>query len=266
MPSLDQVAEAQVVKLLLLGNSGAGKTGALGSLAAAGYRLFIADFDSGTDILLDEKILPREARSRVYVKNFYDKHLLTGGKATAQPKGIKDFISALSKWREGDEDLGNIYSWGPKDVFVIDSLTFLGNACMNEALSLSGHLGQRPTQPDWGAAIDQQESIIEMLYNPAVKCNVVITSHLAPISGDAAETGGVTRMFPSALGKKLPTKISRYFNNVVLIRKSGSGEKVRREFVTTATTDTDLKAAKPSKVPAIMEPDLGKLFQALLAS
>ncbi len=265
MPSLEQMKESQVHKILLLGNGGSGKTGLLATLAEAGYRLFIFDFDSGTDILLDPKILAPAFRKNVFIQNFYDKHVIAAGKATVQPRGIPDFINALGSWKEGNENLGSIHTWGPKDVAIIDSLTFLGNACLNEALRISNHLGQRPTMPDWGTAIDQQESIIEMLYNPAVKCHVIVTSHLTPIGTNAPEAGGVTKLFPSALGSKFPPKIGRYFNNVVLLRKTGHGAAVKRELVTTATVDTDLKVSKPSKVPPVLEPNLAKLFELLSA-
>ena len=55
--TLETHTSATIVKMLLLGRSGAGKTGHLGTLAKAGYRIFLADFDSGLDILLDPKVL-----------------------------------------------------------------------------------------------------------------------------------------------------------------------------------------------------------------
>ena len=41
------------------------------------------------------------------------------------------------------------------------------------------------------------------------------------------------------------------------------GAKVTRELHTSATFDIDLKVSKPSVVPTVMEPDLGKLFALL---
>lgn len=40
-------------QLLLIGDSGTGKTGALASLARDGYRLFIIDLENGSKILRD---------------------------------------------------------------------------------------------------------------------------------------------------------------------------------------------------------------------
>ena len=52
MPSLSSLtSSAAPVKLLLLGQSGAGKSGSLASLAAAGYRLRILAYDDGLSVL-----------------------------------------------------------------------------------------------------------------------------------------------------------------------------------------------------------------------
>ena len=250
-----------MVKLLLLGETGAGKTGALGTLAAAGYRLFIADFDNGLDILRDPKVLDPKFQDKVFFKTFYDKTQILGGNIVPSATGYTDFGKAMGKWLEGTEDLGGIYTWGPKDVFVIDSLTFLGNMIMNYVLQLAGRSGQKPQLQDFGTAVDTQEAIIETLYNPAVKCNVVVTAHIQRQEDQSA--GNIVKGFPSAIGKKLPPKIGRYFNSMVQIKKSGMGGAVKREMHTVATHDIDLKVSKPSIVPAVMPPDLGKLFELL---
>ena len=233
----------------------------LATLAAAGYRLFIADFDNGLDILKDPAVLDPQFHANVFFKTFYDKNMLMSGKMLPQASGFAEFTVAMGDWKEDGKSMGGIYSWGDKDVFVIDSLTLLGNAIMNQVLQLSGKAGQKPSLPDFGNAVDTQEAVIETIYNPAVKCNIVVTAHLQRQGDDAS--GGAQKAFPSALGKKLPPKIGRYFNTTVLIKKTGMGAKVIRELHTSATFDIDLKVSKPSVVPTVMEPDLGKLFALL---
>ena len=263
MATLSDQQGSKIVKMLLLGDSSAGKTGALATLAIAGYRLFIADFDNGLDILLDKKVLPEEFRKNVFVKNFYDKNTLLGGAIRPEATGFTNFVNSMGDWKEESGSLGSIYTWGAKDVFVIDSLTFLGNAIQNHIMKLANRVGQKPQIQDFGAAIDGQESVIETLYNPAVNCNVIVTAHLNMTKDELQ--GGLQKAMPSALGQKLPAKIARYFNNVVLIEKTGTGAKVERKLVTTATHTTNLKVSKPSTVPPIMEPDLARLFDLLLA-
>jgi hypothetical protein len=52
MPNLKDHQSSQFTKLLLIGDSGSGKTGALTSLVGAGYKLRIWDFDNGLDPLV----------------------------------------------------------------------------------------------------------------------------------------------------------------------------------------------------------------------
>ena len=51
MPLFDQFAASQTIKALFMGHSGAGKTGALAALAAAGYNVRVLDLDKGVEIL-----------------------------------------------------------------------------------------------------------------------------------------------------------------------------------------------------------------------
>ena len=51
MASIRNHRASEVTKLLLVGDSGSGKTSSLASLANAGYNLRILDFDDGLAIL-----------------------------------------------------------------------------------------------------------------------------------------------------------------------------------------------------------------------
>src|ERR1700757_5239481 len=51
MATIDNHPVTESTKLIVLGHSGSGKTGALASLAAVGYKLYILDLESGSDIL-----------------------------------------------------------------------------------------------------------------------------------------------------------------------------------------------------------------------
>lgn len=63
MASIKEHTSADVTKLLLVGDSGSGKTAALASLANAGKNLRILDYDDGLSILPD--LLTPEGVSRV---------------------------------------------------------------------------------------------------------------------------------------------------------------------------------------------------------
>jgi hypothetical protein len=261
MTSLAEHQSATTVKLLLFGNSGVGKTGALGTLAAAGYRLFVFDFDNGLDILLDPKVLAPEFRKNVYYKLLQDKPAVAGNALVPQATAWKAFTSSLSNWKEGTESMGGFNTWGEKDVIVIDSITLLSDAAFTEALAIGGRLGQRPQIQDYGAAVENIQAVFELLYSSHCKANVVVTSHLAIAADDFS--GGANKALASVLGKKLGPKLPRYFNNVVCIEKYGIGAGIGRRMQTAGTALVDLKVSKPSVVPPTMEPDLAKLFALL---
>lgn len=260
MPTMDNYTPDSAVKMLILGRSGAGKTGLLGSLAKD-YRIFVADFDNGLSILRDPKVVLPEFRKNIYYKTYYDKSQIIANKLVPTASGFTSFVQDMGDWKEDGKSLGGLYSWTESDIFVIDSLTFLGNMILNHVLQLAGRPGQKPQLQDFGAAMDAQETIMETIYNPAVKCNILVLSHIQ-YQGDEANAS-MQKGVASAIGKKLAPKIPRYFNNVIQVTKSGSGANVKREIHTAATFDVDLKVSKPSKVPPVMEADLAKLFSLL---
>lgn len=273
MPTLDQHKSAELVKLLILGNSGTGKTGSLGSLAAAGYRLFICDFDNGLDILLDEKVVPVEARKNIYFRSLQDRPVKVGDKLIPRATAWQEFMKVLGDWKEAGPEgggnapgpakstsLGNFTTWGPKDVLILDSLTFATQRAFDDALQLAGRLGQRAQIQDYGAALESIEAMLEMLYGDICKCNVIMTAHLQ-MAGD--ELSGARKALPNVLGQKLAPKVPRFFNNMILAEKTVVGNTITRRFQTMGTHVVDLKTSKPSAVPAVIPPDLAKLFAVL---
>lgn len=235
MPTLDTFSSDKPIKLLAIGRSGSGKTGALSSLADAGYRLIIADFDNGLDALVN--FAKPASLKNVHYQTFTDSIKGSGGMIV--PKGactaFPGFLRNLDKWRVKDpdgegytEDLGSIYDWGPNDIFVIDSFTHLGNAAMRLAVSLGGRSGKQPQIQDWGEAMRQSEEVLAMLYDDSIKCNVIVNTHITYVD----EVEGISG-YPSALGNKLPPKVGSYFNTTLLFRSKGSGANARREITTT---------------------------------
>jgi predicted GTPase len=49
MPTFENFTEAQSIKMLYMGNTGAGKTGSICALAAAGYNVRVLDLDKGVE-------------------------------------------------------------------------------------------------------------------------------------------------------------------------------------------------------------------------
>jgi hypothetical protein len=251
MPNLTKHQSSQTTKVLVLGDSGGGKTGALASLAASGYNLRIIDVDNGLDVLTNLLSDPSseyykrdpKAASRVEYETLTDSMKSSGGtirpaKATVWQRAVK----LLEDW----PSLGSVTTWTPQDVLVIDSLTMLSTAALNFVLALNGRLGGHPQLQDWGAGQTLIESFVQALYDESVRCNVVMNCHIKYVG----EENGPARGYPNTLGQALPPKIGRYFNSILLVRSVGQGTKLSRKVLTSPTGLIELKNTAPLKVQA----------------
>ncbi len=273
MPALGQHQSSDIVKMLFIGPSGAGKTGALASLASAGYNLRILDMDNGLDVLanvLNDPKSPysKDAGARVCFRTLTEKMKNVAGKvlpasATAWPQAI----SMLTDWKdppgtEGAVALGPVSSWGPNDILVIDSLSMLSTAAMNFCLSLNARLGQRPHQSDWGEAQGLVEGLLQMLYSDSIKCHVIILCHIKYIG----EEGGPQTGYPNTLGQARPPKVGTYFNNALMAQTRGTGASQKRLILTNTTGIVELKNSAPLRVAREypLETGLADYFKALL--
>src|SRR6185312_12516236 len=72
MPTLADHPSSSVIKLLNIGESKTGKTGALASLVKAGYTLHILDYDNGLDILQTALRGDNAALARVHFATLRD--------------------------------------------------------------------------------------------------------------------------------------------------------------------------------------------------
>jgi len=223
MASLDELAASSFTKLIVVGDGGSGKTGALASLVLDGYNLKIADFDAGTQVLAS--IL--RAKNPALLKNVevevFKNKLKAGADGKVRLQGAADALGRSMK---------KLTEWsgtcGPKDVIVLDSLTFMGKVAMDYILQLTSR-EEKPEIQDWGAAMALCEKAVALLMSDAVATNVVMNTHINWTEG---EGGGVVRGYPNVLGNKLSPIIGTYFNTVLVLKTTGSGESRKREFAT----------------------------------
>lgn len=250
MTKLANHASASVTKMILLGDSGAGKTGALASLADAGYNVRILDLDNGADVLanlLNDPKSPykKEALGRVDYETITDPMKNVNGKLIPkQAKVWQSAVKLLDNWKTETADFGPISTWTPQDVLVIDSLSILGNASLNFITAMNGRLGQKPYQSDYGDAQALIESLMQMLYDESVRCNIIVNTHITYVGGE----GQIERGYPSCVGSKLPQKIGRYFNTILMVKSQGSGASVRRKIITSTVPLVELKNTAPLRV------------------
>jgi hypothetical protein len=199
------------IKLLLIGKSGAGKTGALASLVAAGYRLRIIDTDKGVRPLRSLLMDPRYPYAKIIAAQGIDlgeavryepininmklRSITTRlpGKdqnrttsetllAPVDAKAWARVLTLLDNWKDDEVDLGPVTSWTTKDVLVIDSFSTLAKCVYYFSQSLNGRLGARDQgydyQRDVGEAQSQLTRLLELLYSSTVPCNVIVVSHI----------------------------------------------------------------------------------------
>lgn len=265
MPSLKDHHSSTTTKLLFVGDSGSGKTGALASLASAGYKIRILDLDNGVDVLSDllsSGRYAKDAKENVEYVTITETMKNIGGKLIPVKASVwPRTTSMLSDWVDGTTKLGSITEWDSNAVLVIDSLSMLSDAALAYILSMNGRLGQHPHQADWGLAQALIENLLRMLYDVSVKCNVIINCHVKPMGDDT----GPDKFYPNTLGKALPPKVGRYFNTVLLAQTTGRGQNVKRQIFTTSQGTIECKNTAPSKVlPAYpLETGLADYFAAV---
>lgn len=253
MASLDDNKTANAVHALNIGHNGSGKTGALISLAQAGYKIRVLDFDGGAEILKqlltdkDGKKLP--GYENIDVETYIDKYAPQQGTGAMRPiptcNAFEKAMTCLTNW----PGFGSPMTWGTDTVLVIDTLTSSGRAAMNHVAKMKGKLTSikkedlHPSQPDWGDAMGLQENLMAML--SSLPCHVIVNSHVTFVTrdGEMADEG-----FPSALGSKLPPKIGGYFNSILYTTKEGMGQNKKRVIQTKSSSLVQTKTSAPGKV------------------
>jgi len=234
MPSLDDHQSNKIVKLLLIGDSGSGKTGALASLALNGYRLFVLDFDNGLDSLKSNiKRVDPTKLANVEYQSLRDKikSVGPGGPVfNGMPDAFSRAMKLLDSW-EGQKTS----QLGENAVVVIDSLTFLSESAFNRASSLNP--GAKDRRQIYGAAQDAIENTLALLTGSEFATNVIVISHVKYMD----RPDGTTKGYPTAVGAALSPKIPAYFNSVALCETTGAGIKIQRNIRTQSTALIDLK-------------------------
>jgi hypothetical protein len=237
MPSLEQHQSSEFTKLLLIGDSKSGKTGALAPLTKK-YKLRILDFDNGLDALAQivKRDNPADLKN-IEFRTIRDKMIATplgpmvGGTATAFIDGIK----MLDKWQYGDTDFGKPAEWGKDVILVLDSLTFMADAAFHfrEPLVPRSKDGKYDVRAVYKDSQDAIESVLALLTSESFRTNVIVISHVRYVDNP----DGTKKGYPTAVGAALSPQIPRYFNSVALAQTGPGG---KRQIQTAATAMIDL--------------------------
>lgn len=273
---------SRAIKLLLTGDSGVGKTGAIVSLILAGYKVRTIDVDNKIDIILHCLHEPKSpyyaAAQRLNLNEAFRYETVnhkmitmdTGKQVRIQPASATVWpkIEKLChEWREpGGVFLGPISSWGTDTVLVVDSFTFAGFAALYYVQELNGHLGGESSGNTWrrdiGGAQDHLDTVLKLLCSDSTKCHIIVITHInylsesynedkqtgkrtLAISSNASDIFGVARAYPSAIGRALGPRIGAYFNNVLEMKTEGMGSNARRRIYTIPTGTVNVKTSAP---------------------
>lgn len=247
MPTLDKHQSNEYTKLLIEGDSGSGKTGALTSLVSAGYKLRILDFDNGLETLKQFvlKECPQNVGNVEFVTLRDRRKAGPEGPQVVKPDAFIRAIKLLDAWKykdvEGREiDLGVPAEWGPDTILVIDSLTFMSDAAFDfrEPLTPRSRDGKYDMRAVYKDAQDAVEGVLALLTSESFRTNVIVISHIKYVDNP----DGTRKGYPTAVGSALSPVIPRYFNTVALCQTSAGG---KRTIHTESTAMIDLKNPKP---------------------
>lgn len=262
MPVLAQ-PKASFNKMILLGDSGSGKTGALISLIAKGYKVHVLDFDAK----LQNGILPRLVAKHcpdkfsnidfIALRDNYSGLGTNFAMFKGLPSAFSDGMKALDKWQNGS----NPSEWGDGHVLVLDSLVFAGDAAQNWAYSMNP--GSKDPRQWYYSAQDAVETMLAKLTSDHFKAHVIVNAHV----GIQTRPDGAMKGFPVAVGKALGPTIPGYFDTMALVERRGVGKDEKRFIRTISTTLLDLK--NPASIdPAMLseypiETGLAQFFETL---
>ena len=208
MPSIANHQSNNFTKLLLLGDSKAGKTTSLASLVNAGYMLRILDLDNLLDGLKDRIFAEcADMAKNVEFRTLRDKYKTgpLGPMVDGTPKAFIDAMKMLDDWKYDDINLGKPNAWGPDCILVLDSLTRLCDAAYAYHVALAGP--KADGRAVFFAAQRAVEMVLANLTSEHFETNVIVICH--GIYQDLPD--GTTKIFPSGLGQKLSPKIPSYF-------------------------------------------------------
>lgn len=273
MPRFNQLGLPPTIKMMYLGHSGAGKTGSLASLAAAGYRVRILDLDNKAHILRDLVTNPKsmytqyrpglwtaeqaaKAADNISYVTVTEGFNIRG--SNAYPKGDSwlRIGQMLNDWKDGDDCPGNLGKWGSDDVLVIDSFSRYCEAAMYYQLSLSGHITQGPQvgnlgTNDYSQAYNLIRNQLQLLKSDEVKCNIILVCHIVFMEpgGPQVNANRQQRGFPQVFGRaNISPQISQYFSHSIRATQTGNHPSIARTILTNNDENVELINPAPFSI------------------
>jgi hypothetical protein len=216
-------------KIILIGDSGTGKTHALRTLIDAGLTPFIIFTEPGMEVLgdiLDKchwryvgSVSPSWTGLEAILKNIniLDFEGLTKLRDSnkTQYTGLFDVVHQCNHFvDQHGQDWGDVMNFGTDKVLCLDSFTGLGD------LGRQLMVGNKPLMAPGEYQVVQNS--LKFIYEKLVKechCPIVMTAHIAREQDEL--TGGTTLMVKT-IGKALAPEVPIYWSDVVQTKRTGS--------------------------------------------
>ena len=266
MPALAQRVLHYPIKALLIGNSGAGKTGTLASLAEE-YELGIVDADNGLDAL--QYHTSQNLLSRIHYVTYRNKMKPARPKPVVkgEPDAINRIFDAIDKWPTDPENPDPGWEgtrpdkWGLSRILVLDSLTWISRAAFQWADKYSNV--QRDNRAKYGTAQDLIMDLLATVTDESFNTNVLVISHIDYPSAERDKQGnllnaeemkkGFVKSIGKAIGPTIPTMFNTLIASETSTKRSASGATkgqmvTKREFITIPTASLDLKNPRPGEM------------------
>lgn len=265
MPSMTEHESNDLVKILVASDSGSGKTGSLAALVDAGFNLRILDFDNNLAVLKGHVKDKSKLANVHYVDKLQDQLKLVGGRVgIIKAPAFQRAMDALDKG--GEEYWGApippLIEWTRRDILVLDTLTMAGRASLQMVMQANAAGLKNPEIQHYGTAMDNLEKWVQLLMSSLIPCHVIVNTHITGIEGDA-------RLYPDALGSKLPPKLGKYCGNLIGLRLSGGSRKflTQKDGLLALKTSVPLPETIPIETGwvAIFEGLTGKKISEILA-
>lgn len=297
MASLKSMREnPKPVRMLLTGYPKAGKTGSLVSLANAGYKLRVIDFEGNYDPLVNYS----DPRADIDVVNVQDDLSLEKGDRFIGPKGTPEAynraVELARQWRYKDKltgemiDLGNpSKDWDASHILVVDSLTAMAEAAFDRALAYNNSTPKYVPPAVYGAAVGDLTRAIKLFGREDKPYHLIVIGHLRMIGPDdylkmdekddklhadlkpirEAKLEAIdadllpVRLYPWAVTKNQSPVIHKEFSSMLLVEQANILNKPERIIRTRTTKPIDL--GFPAKAPEFVkiENGLATLFETL---
>ncbi len=263
MPSLEDLSsQRRPVKALLTGQPGTGKTGALASLARAGYNLHIINCDNNLDILA--AVLKNDpaslARVRYVTCTNERKTGVMAPKYKGSPDAYQRALGLMDHWKEKDEDAdgkdvvthdgGRPAEWGLDHVLVIDSGTRLSDQCFDAFLHKNQKLTIDADFRDYMAPQRGMDGVWSLLTADSFFTNVLIIMHIKAVEKEIDKKMVLVGELPKGVGMAGSESVGGFFPTIIKMERSGTGDSVKRRIFTrpSGLLETKMPALEAERV------------------